>query len=147
MLLDVRTATAMATAGRDVEISADDTLYLAADETMLRQALVNLVENAAKYSTPQGAIRLSASKTSDDVVELCVEDKGPGIDPEDLPHIFDRFYRAREQSRRVKGSGLGLAIVKGFVQLSGGTVHAESSPTGTRFVIRLPVAAPAKATA
>jgi two-component system sensor histidine kinase KdpD len=147
MLLDVRTATAMATAGRDVEISADDTLYLAADETMLRQALVNLVENAAKYSTPQGAIRLSASKTGDDVVELCVEDKGPGIDPEDLPHIFDRFYRAREQSRRVKGSGLGLAIVKGFVQLSGGTVHAESSPAGTRFVIRLPVAAPAKATA
>jgi len=147
MLSDVRTATAIATAGRDVETSADDTLYLAADEAMLRQALVNLVENAAKYSTPQGAIRLSASKASDDAAELCVEDVGPGIDPADLPHIFDRFYRAREQSRRVKGSGLGLAIVKGFVQLSGGTVHAESSPAGTRFVIRLPVAAPAKATA
>ena len=69
-----------------------------------------------------------------------VEDEGPGIAPEDLPHVFERFYRAAEQSRRVKGSGLGLAIVKGFVTLSGGTVRVESSPAGTRFIITLPAA-------
>jgi signal transduction histidine kinase len=80
-------------------------------------------------------------------VEIAVEDDGPGIDPDDLEHIFERFYRAREQSRRVKGSGLGLAIVRGFVELSGGSVHAESSPAGTRFIIELPAAAPARATA
>ena len=71
---------------------------------------------------------------------LTVEDEGPGIPPADLPHVFERFYRAAEQSRRVKGSGLGLAIVKGFVTLSGGTVRVESSPSATRFVIELPLA-------
>jgi signal transduction histidine kinase len=70
-----------------------------------------------------------------------VEDEGPGIAAEDLPHVFDRFYRAAEQSRRVKGSGLGLAIVKGFVALSGGSVHVESETGATRFVITLLVAA------
>jgi signal transduction histidine kinase len=80
-------------------------------------------------------------------VELAVEDEGPGIAAADLPHVFERFYRAAEQSRRVKGSGLGLAIVKGFVTLSGGTVRVESSPAGTRFVITLPASVRARATA
>lgn len=146
LLVDVRAATAMATSGREVTIDASDAIYISADETMVSQALVNLVENAAKYSTPGGAIRLAATTTGE-YVELVVADEGPGIDADDLPHIFDRFYRAREQSRRVKGSGLGLAIVKGFVQLSGGTVRAESSSGSTRFVIRLPSVAPAKASA
>jgi two-component system sensor histidine kinase KdpD len=142
LLDEVRSETAMATAGRRVDVAADDELHVRADEAMIRQALVNLVENAAKYSTAGAAIRMTA-KPAGDNVEVAVEDDGPGIDQRDLPHIFERFYRAQEQSRRVKGSGLGLAIVKGFVQLSGGAVRAESSPRGTRFVIRLPAAAPA----
>jgi two-component system sensor histidine kinase BaeS len=105
---------------------------------------VNLIENAAKYSTAEGGIRLRAVRAGDDV-ELSVEDAGPGIAPQDLPHVFERFYRADEQSRRVKGSGLGLAIVKGFVTLSGGTVRVESSAAGTRFIISLPVAATVEA--
>jgi two-component system sensor histidine kinase KdpD len=144
LLEDVRAETALATAGRRVDVATADELLVEADETMVRQALVNLVENAAKYSTPGGAIRLCAS-TTDGAVDLAVEDEGPGIDARDLPHIFERFYRAREQSRRVKGSGLGLAIVRGFVQLSGGTVRAESSRAGTRFIIRLPAASAATA--
>jgi two-component system sensor histidine kinase KdpD len=146
LLADVREATALATAGRKVTVDAPDDIYLSADETMIRQALVNLVENAARYSTPGGAIRLAAVRAGERV-DLTVEDDGPGIHPDDLPHIFERFYRAREQSRRVKGSGLGLAIVRGFVQLSGGTVRAESTPAGARFVVSLPSAAPAKASA
>jgi two-component system sensor histidine kinase KdpD len=146
LLLQVRAETELATTGRMVDVSADDDVLLEADETMVRQALVNLVENAAKYSTPGGSIRIAATKVGDEV-EVTVSDEGPGIDRRDLPHIFERFYRAQEQSRRVKGSGLGLAIVKGFIQLSGGTVHAESSRAGTRFVIRLPAAAAAKAPA
>jgi two-component system sensor histidine kinase KdpD len=146
LLADVRSATRIATAGRDVEIRAAADVYITADEAMIRQALVNLVENAAKYSTAGGAVRMSATRQGERV-EIAVEDDGPGIDPDDLAHIFERFYRAREQSRRVKGSGLGLAIVRGFVELSGGSVHAESSPAGTRFLIVLPAAAPARATA
>jgi len=74
------------------------------------------------------------------IAELSVEDDGPGIAREDIPHVFDRFYRAAEHSRRVKGSGLGLAIVKGFVVACGGSVRVESSSASTRFVITLPLA-------
>ena len=80
----------------------------------------------------------SANATPAGVRSSSSQIKGPGIADGDLPHVFERFYRASEQSRRVKGSGLGLAIVKGFVTLSGGTVRVESSPAGTRFVITLP---------
>jgi signal transduction histidine kinase len=111
-----------------------------ADESLIRQALVNLIENAAKYSTPGGGIHLRAEHDGA-VVAFSVEDDGPGIAPEDLPYVFERFYRAEEHSRRVKGSGLGLTIVKGFVELCGGKVGVESSPKGTRFIIRLPAAA------
>jgi signal transduction histidine kinase len=107
---------------------------------------VNLIENATKYSTPATPIHLRAL-ASQATVELAVEDQGPGIARQDLPHVFDRFYRAAEQSRRVKGSGLGLAIVKGFVALSAGSVRVESSPAGTRFVITLPSDVSARATA
>jgi len=74
----------------------------------------------------------------DGAAELNRSRRGSGHRPQDVPHVFERFYRAEEQTRRVKGSGLGLAIVKGFVQLCGGTVRAESSPAGTRFIISLP---------
>jgi two-component system sensor histidine kinase KdpD len=131
--------TRTATAGRSVTVSAPPALRVETDEALMLQALVNLIENAAKYSSPGGAIRLAADPCPSGV-ELSVADDGPGIAQQDIPHIFDRFYRAADQSRRVKGSGLGLAIVKGFVTLSGGTVRVESSPEGTRFVIALPEA-------
>lgn len=131
---------ARVTAGRALRVRVADGMYLRADRSLLLQALVNLIENAVKYSTPGGAIELSSALSADGV-ELSVSDEGPGISPQDLPHVFERFYRAAEQSRRIKGSGLGLAIVKGFVTLSGGTVRVESSPEGTRFVLRFPHAA------
>lgn len=138
MLNEAVERTRMATAGRAMGVLAPDELYVRADRSLILQALVNLIENAAKYSTPRGAIRLNAG-LAESSVDITVDDEGPGIAPQDLPHLFERFYRAEEQSRRVKGSGLGLAIVKGFVTLSGGAVRVESSPKGTRFVISLPV--------
>ena len=129
--------TRITTAGRAVDAVTPDDLYVRTDRSLVLQALVNLIENAAKYSVQDGAIRLKAISTRS-AVDLIVEDEGPGIAPQDLPHVFERFYRAEEQSRRVKGSGLGLAIVKGFVTLSGGTVRVESSPKGTCFIINLP---------
>lgn len=139
LLAEARARAALVTSGREVTVEAEPFPVLT-DESLMLQALVNLVENAAKYSIPGGAIHLRADRDGAEV-RLCVEDEGPGIAAEDLPHVFDRFYRAAEQSRRVKGSGLGLAIVKGFVALSGGTVHVESKTGATRFVITLPVAA------
>lgn len=142
LLVDVAATTSIVTQGRKVTLAADRGALIEGDEGMLRQALVNLVENAAKYSTPHRPIHLAAS-TVDGRADISVADEGPGIDARDLPHVFDRFYRAQEQSRRVKGSGLGLAIVKGFVQLSGGAIRVESSPAGTRFIISLPAVAAA----
>jgi two-component system sensor histidine kinase KdpD len=133
----VRTRTA--TAGRRVSVDAPEAIAANTDEGLMLQALVNLIENAAKYSTPGGAIQLSAAAKASGV-ELSVADEGPGIPEQDIPHIFERFYRAADQSRQIKGSGLGLAIVEGFVTLSGGTVCVESSARGTRFVITLPPA-------
>jgi two-component system sensor histidine kinase KdpD len=143
---DAKERTRFTTSGRGVTIDAPPSLSIEADESLIAQALVNLIENAAKYSTPGGPIRLRAQPAGP-AIQLTVEDDGPGIAQQDLPHVFERFYRATEQSRRVKGSGLGLAIVKGFVGLSGGTVRVESSPAGTRFIINLPAAVPARVSA
>jgi len=138
VLEEARERTAAVTAGRVVDVDAPPDLYARADESLLTHALVNLIENAAKYSTTGGAIRLAASRV-DDAVEITVSDAGPGIPPDDLPHVFDRFFRGAS-TRRVRGSGLGLAIVKGFVDGCGGTVRVVSSEHGARFAITLPLA-------
>jgi two-component system sensor histidine kinase KdpD len=143
LLNEARSATRLATRERGVSVDAPADLWLRADPALIGQAVVNLIENAAKYSTPGRAIHLCAAAAGPDV-EIEVTDEGPGIAPQDQPHIFERFYRAEEHSRRVKGSGLGLAIVKGFVELCGGRVSVQSTPKGTRFIIRLPAAAPQK---
>lgn len=145
LLQDARDVTAFETRGRVVTVEAPPELRVLADESLIRQALVNLIENAAKYSTHDAEIQLKARIQGNEAL-ITVQDEGPGIAPEDLPYVFERFYRAEEHSRRVKGSGLGLTIVKGFVELSGGKVRVESSPAGTRFSISLPLATPVGAT-
>jgi two-component system sensor histidine kinase KdpD len=146
LLESVRDVTAPQTKGREITVEAETSLQVLTDEALIRQALVNLVENAAKYSMPRSAIHLRAAAKDGQVV-FAVEDEGPGIAPQDLPYVFERFYRAEEHSRRVRGSGLGLTIVKAFVELCGGKVGVESSPRGTRFEITLPAAITEKAIA
>jgi two-component system, OmpR family, sensor histidine kinase KdpD len=146
LLERAREVTSFETKDREISVEAPVSLRAVADESLITQALVNLIENAAKYSTPGTAIHLRAERDGPQVV-FSIEDKGPGIAREDLPFVFERFYRAEEHSRRVKGSGLGLTIVKGFVELCGGKVAVESSPRGTRFIIRLPAAANEKVSA
>jgi two-component system sensor histidine kinase MprB len=85
----------------------------------LGRALNNLLDNAAKFSPPDSTVRVTLRDR-----ELCVADDGPGVDDDELPHIFDRFYRGRE-STSLPGSGLGLAIVKQVVEAHGGAVGAE----------------------
>jgi two-component system sensor histidine kinase KdpD len=143
---DVRERVEIVLGKRPLLIDAPGDSWVMGDASLLAQALVNLVENAVKYSTPGGAIYLRAVPAGGNI-DLIVEDEGPGIAAADLPHVFERFYRAAEQSRRVKGSGLGLAIVKGFVTLCGGSVRVESSPSGTRFLVTLPASVREKVTA
>ncbi|HEY3014163.1 MAG TPA: HAMP domain-containing sensor histidine kinase [Nocardioides sp.] len=99
----------------------------------LERAVTNLLDNAAKWSPPGGRVTV---RLSDGV--LSVADQGPGISEQDLPHIFDRFYRSTE-SRGMPGSGLGLSIVRQVAERHGGTTRAATGPEGgALFTIRLP---------
>lgn len=110
-----------------------------ADQTYLTQLLLNLVENGVKYTPPGGSVTVSVESGRGGAF-LRVSDTGLGIAPEDLPHIFDRFYRAdRARSRADGGAGLGLAIARWVVQAHGGDVQAASEiGRGTTFTVRLP---------
>jgi signal transduction histidine kinase len=107
-----------------------------ADETRLQEVFYNLLENAVKYSSENGQIRLQATQRGPEIV-LSVSDDGIGISKDQLPRIFERFYRAdKARSRELGGTGLGLAIVKHIAQLHGGRVEAESE-LGRGTTIRL----------
>jgi two-component system phosphate regulon sensor histidine kinase PhoR len=109
------------------------------DPRALEQVLVNLVDNAVKY-TAAGRVTIRAERTALDWM-VTVEDTGPGIERHHLPRIFERFYRVDTgRSREQGGTGLGLAIVKHLVQGMGGDVGAESGAGGSRFWVRLPAA-------
>jgi two-component system phosphate regulon sensor histidine kinase PhoR len=115
---------------------------ICADRTRLQEALYNLLDNAVKYSCEHGEIRLSA-RQRDGEIELSVSDDGIGIAKEDLPRIFERFYRADKARSpdKIRGTGLGLAIVKHVAQLHGGRVEAESElDQGTTIRVVLPSA-------
>ncbi|MCX4767563.1 HAMP domain-containing histidine kinase [Streptomyces sp. NBC_01275] len=125
----------------------EGTPWLDADPVRLRQALGNLVTNAVRHTPPEGTVTLTARRDGEaDVVVLEAADTGTGIAAEDLPHVFDRFWRAeKSRSRRTGGSGLGLPIVRHLVAAHGGTVEAASTPgAGSVFTLRLPAAAPPK---
>jgi two-component system phosphate regulon sensor histidine kinase PhoR len=119
---------------------APDLPAIRADPARLQEILYNLLDNAVNYSQENGEIRLQARRDDGDVV-LAVSDNGIGISKEDLPRIFERFYRAdKARSRALGGTGLGLSIVKHIVQLHGGRVEAESEPgKGTTIRAVLPL--------
>ena len=128
-------------AGVTLHVVAPDTpLMVHGDPGRLDQVMANLVVNAVRHTPRDGAITLEVA-SSPDSVEICVRDTGEGIAPEDLPFIFDRFWRgdrARVHQEGV-GSGLGLAITRQLVRLHGGTIDVASTlGAGTTFTIRLP---------
>jgi signal transduction histidine kinase/DNA-binding response OmpR family regulator len=114
-------------------------LQVEGDTLQLKQALRNLVGNAIKYTPAGGVISVSAEK-GNDAVNVCIQDTGYGIPAEDLPFIFDRFYRVHnDEVKDIEGNGLGLAIVKSIVEGHGGQVSVESKlGKGSRFSISLP---------
>ena len=108
-----------------------------ADENRIQQVLTNLVGNAIKYSQ-DGEIRISGEARADTVI-VCVGDHGPGIAPEDIPHVFDRFYRAPDMARHTKGTGLGLYLSRAIVEAHSGMIWVDTAPgQGTRIYFSLP---------
>jgi len=115
-------------------------LAVKADPRALEQVLVNLLDNAVKYTPPGGRVTLAAARSPEGVV-LTVADTGPGVERRHLARVFERFYRADAgRSREQGGTGIGLAIVKHLVQAQGGEVGVESGAGGSRFWVRLPEA-------
>lgn len=117
-----------------------DLPMLAADENRLREIVYNLLDNAVKYSRPEGGVRLKAERAGD-CLRLAISDQGIGIPARDLPRIFERFYRAdKARGGEAGGTGLGLSIVKHIAELHGGSVAAESEiGSGTTISVMLPI--------
>lgn len=110
-------------------------VWVRGDAERLHQVLGNLLENCVRHCRPGDRVTVEVSP---EAPSLAVADTGPGIDPDDLEHVFDRFWRGARQSGR-PGSGLGLAVVRGLVEAQGGTVSAQSDGTsGTAVTVRLP---------
>jgi two-component system, OmpR family, sensor histidine kinase KdpD len=128
-------------ADRQVEVTVPPGLpMLRLDAVLFDQVLFNLLDNAAKYSPPGSRIDVRAMGYGE-LVEIEVVDEGPGIPPEDLERIFDKFYRVHAQDRRRAGTGLGLAICRGFVEAQGGWIVARNrrDRPGAVLTIRMPV--------
>lgn len=110
------------------------------DSDRIKQVLLNLVDNALKYGTPNGVIAVRLVQAND-LLRIAVIDQGPGIAPEHLPHLFDRFYRVdKSRSRESGGTGLGLSIVKYLIEAHGQRIHVQSNlGQGTTFEFGLPL--------
>jgi heavy metal sensor kinase len=122
-----------------IDVHGFPELYISADKLWIRRAVINLLDNAIKYSKPGGRIEVSAS-LDNSRIHMQIKDHGIGISQHDLPHIFDRLYRADPARTRVNGgAGLGLALVRWIIEAHSGTIHVTSHPDlGTTFDISLP---------
>lgn len=121
----------------DIEVRAPDSAHVHTDKRRLQRVLGNLLDNALKYSYPSGHILVEV-RADDNHIVIEFLDRGIGISEEDLPHIFDRFYRG-EKSRTEPGNGLGLSFAKTFVTSLGGSIDVTSTPgEGSVFTVLLP---------
>ncbi len=122
-----------------LQIECDGELKLNVDRERLRLAVTHLVDNALKFSQPDTIVTVTAEKVSQETVEIRVQDSGVGIQPEHLPHIFERFYQVDSSiRRRYRGLGNGLYIVRKVAEAHGGEVTVQSEPgQGSTFTLRL----------
>ena len=123
-----------------IRINCEFGLMAEMNRTMLEQALINLIDNAVKYSPESSKVEVVALKIRNEV-KITVLDEGRGIEAEHLPRLFERFYRTdRARSRQMGGTGLGLSIVKHIAEAHGGRVSVESRPgAGSTFVLTIPL--------
>jgi len=129
---------------RSVSLVSDhvEDVQVLGDRLQIEQALVNLLDNAVKFNRPGGEARMEVTHTGDGRVKITLADTGIGIPHDDLPRIFERFYRVdKARSREVGGTGLGLSIVKHIIERANGTVSVESQlGKGSTFTLMLPAA-------
>jgi len=125
-----------------IHIAGSNLIAVHADRSILRQAVLNIVDNAIKYSPPETEIRIEVATIDNQIAEIAVFDHGPGIPVEEQSRIFDRFYRIDEgRSRLSGGTGLGLSIAKWAVEAHSGSIGVQNSEGGgSRFHVRLPQA-------
>lgn len=128
---------------KNVLLQCDGQLIIEGDKLMLRRALSNLLSNALRYAPAGGWIRVEMTSDAEGG-SLQVSNNGPAIAEEDLPRLFDRFFRADKSRLHSEGSGLGLAITRSIVELHGGTISATSTPTHTCFLLFFPRKTPSK---
>ncbi|MDP6542683.1 MAG: ATP-binding protein [Phycisphaerae bacterium] len=131
--------------------SGENIPRLRVDRAKLRDVLENLVINSIKFTPDGGTIRLRAGMQLGGYISIAIEDQGPGIAAEDLPHVFDPFYSTKDVMKhssgdaggyQKRGMGLGLAIVRHFIEMHGGTVHVTTSGEGSVFTVTVPVEPP-----
>ncbi len=137
----VRETTAPVVAKAELELIVDlgADLRLIGDQEQLERALLNLVSNSVKFTSPGGRVVI-ATRIVGDEIAVSVRDTGSGVPLEEQEHLFTRFFRAtRSQEQETPGTGLGLYIVKQIVELHGGTVGVESAGRGSTFTMRLPI--------
>ena len=125
-----------------IDIAGDENLLVSVDRLILRQAIVNLLDNAIKYSPPGSQILVRVQSGGDQQVFLDVIDQGPGIPSEHQPYVFDRFFRVdKARTREWGGAGLGLSITRWAVEAHGGEITLESEEGhGSTFRVSLPLA-------
>jgi K+-sensing histidine kinase KdpD len=140
-MLAKRVATRFQTQSSNHKINVDfpeNFPVVTGDETRLEQVLSNLVSNAIKYSPQGGEIQITGQVRPAQVI-LCVSDQGPGVAPEDIPHIFDRFYRSSNAKRTTKGAGLGLYLARAVIEAHGGRIWVDPRPgNGARICFSIP---------
>jgi two-component system phosphate regulon sensor histidine kinase PhoR len=132
---------ARSAAGKGMNLESEvEPIETSMNAPLLEQAVINLLDNAIKYSPAGTAVRVSASRKGDEAV-ISVTDRGPGIQAVHVPRLFERFYRVdKGRSRNLGGTGLGLAIVKRVAMLHGGSVDVKTEPgAGSTFYIRIPI--------
>ena len=126
--------------GIEINLEMKDDTAILGDSAKLEQVIYNVIDNAIKYTPRGGEVEVSLNRSGKKAL-IRISDTGIGIPADDLPHIFDRFYRVdKARSRATGGTGLGLSIVKQIVQNHGGNISAASSEgKGTAFTIELPI--------
>jgi two-component system phosphate regulon sensor histidine kinase PhoR len=123
----------------EIELLGVDTLWAGADALRMEQVLINLVDNAVKYSPEGGRITVECTSPNPGIAQIAVSDHGVGVAPAEQERIFERFYQV-DTSRRAVGLGLGLYVSREIVERHGGRIWVESPPGGgSRFLVQLPI--------
>lgn len=140
----VRSGNLMADGRVEIASNVSGDMMVQGDADRLKQVLLNLVENAIKHTPEDGKVMIQAQNLEGHTITLSVTDTGVGIPPQDVAHVFERFYRVdKSRSRAQGGAGLGLAIAKSFVEAHGGRIEVQSTvDVGTTFIVTLPAYQP-----